>query len=230
MAPEDSRDRHDTPPGAPASDSGTRAGAEGAGASSSAPSPALTAVKPAASTGGAQPAAGGASAAAAPPAAQPPAAGGAAAAKAAAAPLPPPPEPEPIDEFDPIGWDVPIICKDCDKPFAVPYRNFHAGVVFHCPSCQGSWVPNTTIAKGMRQVFENFWSPAQASPRGFRARRTQGQAEGRARRVRAPAGGQLKEFKKRLERLAAELKPPASWYGPRASARHVRTTLRPSIA
>jgi hypothetical protein len=197
MTPEDSQeksapqDKNEGSQGAPAGDtlaatdahsasvagvSDARAGAERAGAGSSPPAPPAAAGDPAAK------------AAAAPVAVKPAPAAGAPAAVKAAAPQPPtpppPPKPQPINEFDPLGWDVPLICKDCDKPFVVPYRNFLAGVVFHCPSCQGSWVPSTTIAKEMRQVFEDFWGPRKR-PRGFRARR----AEARSRRVRAAAGG-----------------------------------------
>jgi hypothetical protein len=150
------------------------------------------------------------------PAAQP-AIGGGAAAKAAAphpaAPTPPP-KPQPIDEFDPLGWDVPIVCKDCDKPFIVPYRNFHAGVVFHCPSCQGSWVPNTTIAKGMRRVFENFWGPRRRAREAFeRGEIALDRAEFERRQAE-----ELEAFKVRLERLAAELKPAGKLVRPKGLA------------
>ena len=204
-----------------------RAGAEGAGASSSVPPPAeaaaAVAVKPpaaAAPAGAAQPAAVGdaaAKAAASPTAAKPaPAAGASAAVKAAAPqpPPPPPPKPQPIDEFDPLGWDVPLVCKDCDKPFVVPYRNFHAGVVFHCPSCQGSWVPNSTIAKEMRQVFEGFWGPRKRAREAFeRGELKLDRAEFERRQAE-----ELKAFKERLERLAAELKPAGKLVRPKGLA------------
>jgi len=194
-----------------------RAGAEGAGASSSAPAPAAAArVKPAAAAGAAQPAAVG-DAAASPTATEPASAAGAPAAVKAAAPQPlppPPPKPQPIDEFDPLGWDVPIICKDCDKPFVVPYRNFHAGVVFHCPSCQGSWVPSTTIAKEMRQVFEGFWGPRKRAREAFeRGELKLDRAEFERRQAE-----ELKAFKERLERLAAELKPAGKLVRPKGLA------------
>ena len=191
--------------------SDVRAGAEGAGASSSVPPPAgaaaAVAVKP--------------PAAAAPAGAAEPAAVGDPAAKAAAsptaakaAPAAPPPKPQPIDEFDPLGWDVPLICKDCDKPFVVPYRNFHAGVVFHCPSCQGSWVPNSTIAKEMRQVFEGFWGPRKRAREAFeRVELKLDRAEFERRQAE-----ELKAFKERLERLAAELKPAGKLVRPKGLA------------
>jgi pyruvate/2-oxoglutarate dehydrogenase complex dihydrolipoamide acyltransferase (E2) component len=175
---------------APKGASDARGGAEGAGARSAPASP--TAAKPA-STAGAP-----------------------AAVKAAAPqpPPPPPPKPQPIDEFDPLGWDVPLICKDCDKPFVVPYRNFHAGVVFHCPSCQGSWVPNSTIAKEMRQVFEGFWGPRKRAREAFeRGELKLDRAEFERRQAE-----ELKAFKERLERLAAELKPAGKLVRPKGLA------------
>lgn len=153
-----------------------------------------------------------------PTAAKPPAAAGAPAAVKAAAPQPPlptpQPKPQPIDEFDPLGWDVPIICKDCDKPFVVPYRNFHAGVVFHCPSCQGSWVPNTTIAKGIRKVFDSFWRPRKLAREAFeRGELKLDRAEFERRQAE-----ELKAFKERLELLAAELKPAGKLVRPKGLA------------
>jgi len=130
------------------------------------------------------------------------------------APPPKPQPPQPIDEFDPLGWDVPIICKDCDKPFIVPYRNFLAGVVFHCPSCQGSWVPNTTIAKGMRRVFEDFWGPRRRAREAFeRGEIKLDRAEFERRQAE-----ELKAFRERLERLATELKPAGKLVRPKGLA------------
>jgi hypothetical protein len=154
----------------------------------------------------------------APAAVKPAAAVGTPAAVKAAAPQPPPPSKpqprQPIDEFDPLGWDVPIICKDCDKPFVVPYRNFHAGVVFHCPSCQGSWVPNTTIAKGMREVFEGFWGSRKLAREAFkRGELALDRAEFERRQV-----DEIKAFKERLERLATELKPAGKLVRPKGLA------------
>jgi uncharacterized Zn finger protein (UPF0148 family) len=208
MTPEDSQDKSapqgktDASQGAPAGDtlaaadahsasaaagvSDARAGAESAGAGSSPP-------------------------------AQPAAASDPAAVKAAAPQPPtpsPPPKPQPINEFDPLGWDVPLICKDCDKPFVAPYRNFHAGVVFHCPSCQGSWVPSTTIAKEMRQVFEDFWGPRKRAREAFeRGELKLDRAEFERRQAE-----ELKAFKERLERLAAELKPAGKLVRPKGLA------------
>jgi hypothetical protein len=195
MTPEDPQDKFDASQGAPA---GASAAADGRDAS-----------------------AGAESAGASSPAPAPvPSAGGEAAAKAAAPP--PKPKPQPIDEFDPLGWDVPIICKDCDKPFIVPYRNFHAGVVFHCPSCQGSWVPNATIAKEMRQVFEGFWGPRRRARDTFERGELKGKLNRDPKIDRAEferqQADELKTFKKRLEQLAKELKPAGKLVRPKGLA------------
>jgi hypothetical protein len=62
------------------------------------------------------------------------------------------------DEFDPSGWTVPVICKDCAKGFELPYRHFQAGVVFHCPHCHGSFVPNLPMYRAVRDAFESFYA------------------------------------------------------------------------
>jgi hypothetical protein len=128
----------------------------------------------------------------------------------------PPPiaRPQPVDEFDPLGWDVPIICKDCDKPFIVPYRNFHAGVVFHCPACHGSWVPNTTIAKGMRQVFASFWGARRQAREVFE----RGELELDRAGFELRQAEELEAFKERLARLAKELKPAGKLVRPKGLA------------
>jgi hypothetical protein len=207
MAPEDPQAKNDASQAAPATPADAaggdaRAGAKGAGASSPAPAPAAVgdaAVKAAAS----------------PTAMKPAVAAGAPAVVKAAAPQPPPaPKPQPVDEFDPLGWDVPVICKDCNKRFIVPYRNFHAGVVFHCPSCQGSWVPNTTIAQGMRKVFEGFWGPRKLAREAFE----RGQLKVDRGEFERRQAEELEAFKKRLERLATELKPAGKLVRPKGLA------------
>lgn len=114
-----------------------------------------------------------------------------------------PPKAQPVDEFDPLGWDVPLVCKDCGKDFSVPYRHFHAGVVFHCPHCNGSWVPNTTITKGTRRAFEEF--------RGARRRAREAFGRGELKSDRAEferrEAAQLTAFHERLQRLAREMRP-----------------------
>src|SRR5579863_5452827 len=66
--------------------------------------------------------------------------------------------PKPLDEFDAMGWEVPLICKDCEKDFKVPYRHFQVGVVFHCPHCHGSFVPKLSMYRSVRDAFETFYA------------------------------------------------------------------------
>jgi hypothetical protein len=130
----------------------------------------------------------------------------AAAAFKAALPQPPPASPKQptaLDEFDPRGWTVPLLCKDCNQPFAAPYRVFHAGVVFHCPSCQGSWVPNTTIARQVRTAFQDFWKARKAAREAFERRGIRFDRDQFERRQ----AEELQAFNERLKRMALEYRP-----------------------
>ncbi|HTT77079.1 MAG TPA: hypothetical protein VMF50_14010, partial [Candidatus Binataceae bacterium] len=69
----------------------------------------------------------------------------------------------PADDCDPMAWQLPLICKDCDKRFEVPYRHFQAGVVFHCPHCHGSFVPKTPMCREVRSAFEDFLARRRAA-------------------------------------------------------------------
>ncbi|MBV8451360.1 MAG: hypothetical protein JOZ29_03695, partial [Deltaproteobacteria bacterium] len=62
-------------------------------------------------------------------------------------------QPQARDPFDPLGWELPVVCKDCDKEFKVPYRHFQAGVVFHCPHCRGSYVPTLPMYRRVHDTF-----------------------------------------------------------------------------
>src|ERR1700684_1173212 len=44
-------------------------------------------------------------------------------------------------EFNPLTWEVPVICKDCNEPWTIPYRLFEKGVVLHFPFCFASYLP-----------------------------------------------------------------------------------------
>src|SRR5947209_6346363 len=67
-------------------------------------------------------------------------------------------QPKNLDPFDPLGWKLPVVCKDCDKEFKVAYRHFQAGVVFHCPHCHGSYVPTLPMYRLVRDTFEAFYA------------------------------------------------------------------------
>ena len=97
--------------------------------------------------------AGGAESPAAAPAAAPtaPAAAPAAAAPVADGPTLSLPE---IDE-----WEVPIQCFRCEGEYTVPFQYFRAGVVFYCPHCQGSLVPNLSMVRAVGDAFE--FTPSQ---------------------------------------------------------------------
>ena len=69
----------------------------------------------------------------------------------------------PLDDCDPMTWQLPLICKDCNKQFEVPYRHFQAGVVFHCPHCHGSFVPKAPMCRAVRSAFENFLARRRAA-------------------------------------------------------------------
>lgn len=66
--------------------------------------------------------------------------------------------PSPVSgNLDRAHAQVPVICKDCDKEFTVPYRHFQVGVVFHCPHCHGSFVPRLAIYHAVRDRVEAFF-------------------------------------------------------------------------
>ena len=117
----------------------------------------------------------------------------------AAIPEPTTSQPKNRDPFDPLGWELPVVCKDCDKEFKVPYRHFQAGVVFHCPHCHGSYVPTLPMYRRVRDTFESFY----ARMRHERERA----AEGDSGAFSAALERELADFQKRLERLARELRP-----------------------
>jgi hypothetical protein len=209
MTADDSRDKDAAPKPSP---SGTAGAGSGSASATPATPAAAAAGKAAAPVPGAPPSTSDKAA----PAQAKPAAEAAVAAVKAAAPQPPTPprKPQPADEFDPIGWEVPIICKDCNKGFTVPYRHFHAGVVFHCPACQGSWVPNTTIARVVRHTFEKFWSERKRSREAF----ARGELKIERAEFERRQAAELKEFKERLERQARELKPAGKLVRPKGLA------------
>jgi hypothetical protein len=117
------------------------------------------------------------------------------------APEPSTAQPKMLDPFDPLGWEVPVVCKDCDKGFEVPYRHFQAGVVFHCPHCHGSYVPTLPMYRKVQDTFETFY----ARMRRERAQMMQDGGNDAAFRERHER--ELAEFHAVLQRLAHELRP-----------------------
>src|SRR6266849_2102566 len=140
---------------------------------------------------------------------------GAAASQATSALAPPAkpheavPAKKPPDEFDPMGWEVPVICKDCERGFKVPYRHFQVGVVFHCPHCHGSYVPKMTMHQMVRDTFETFYG------RRKREREEFAGSGGNEAAFKRKQEKELEEFHKRLDRLAHEMRPAGKLVRPK---------------
>src|SRR5271166_639669 len=116
-------------------------------------------------------------------------------------------------EFDPVGWAVPVICKDCQERFTIPYRYFQVGVVFYCPQCSGSFVPNSTLYKKVRATFEGFYAKR-------RAQREANQRK-RARELELfdrKQATEMEQFAAELEKLAQEMKPAGKMVRPKGIA------------
>src|SRR5712692_9789837 len=136
-------------------------------------------------------------------------------AAAASAPAPPAkpheagPAKKPAYEFDPMGWEVPVICKDCERGFKVPYRHFQVGVVFHCPHCHGSYVPKMTMHQMVRDTFETFYG------RRKREREKFTRSGGNEATFKRKQEKELEEFQKRLDQLAHEMRPAGKLVRPK---------------
>ena len=107
----------------------------------------------------------------------------------------------PVDDCDPMKWNLPLICKDCNKRFEVPYRHFQAGVVFHCPHCHGSFVPKAPMCHVVRSAFEDFFAKRRAA--GEELARLGGNDAGWQERQRRDH----EAFKAELEKIALEMRP-----------------------
>jgi hypothetical protein len=107
----------------------------------------------------------------------------------------------PPDEFDPLGWELPLICKDCGKQFKVPYRHFQSGVVFHCPHCHGSFVPKAGMYRTVRDAFDTFYARRKRERDEFAANGGDDAA------LLHRQQRELEEFHAMLERIAREMHP-----------------------
>ncbi|HUY25854.1 MAG TPA: hypothetical protein VMV27_00420, partial [Candidatus Binataceae bacterium] len=166
-------------------------------------------------------------AAAAAPAAAAPNGSVAAPKPAASAPAPAPaaPKPAPVaaaiapppgglgQEFNPIAWEVPVVCKDCNETFSIPYRHFQAGVVFYCPSCSGSYVPKSTMARVVRETFEKFYARRRAEQEAIERRHAREREVFAARQA-----AEMAEFKQRVAELGREMKPAGKLVRPKGIA------------
>ena len=117
------------------------------------------------------------------------------------------------EEFNPVAWEVPVACKDCNETFSIPYRHFQAGVVFYCPNCSGSYVPKSTMARVVRETFENFYANRRAEQEATE-RRHQREREAFASRQTA----EMADFKKRVAELGREMKPAGKLVRPKGIA------------
>jgi len=116
-------------------------------------------------------------------------------------------------EYDPIAWEVPVVCKDCNEPFTIPYRHFQAGVVFYCPSCSGSYVPKTMMVRDVRETFENFYGRRRTERESLEKRQRREQDA-----LAAKQAAEMEAFKKRLQDLGNEMKPAGKMVRPRGIA------------
>jgi ferredoxin len=116
-------------------------------------------------------------------------------------------------EFDPLGWEVPVICKDCNGPWTIPYRLFAQGVVFHCPACLGSFVPKTAMYRAVRETFEGFYNRRRAQREAFGRKPARDAAA-----FEAKQAAEMKEFKQKLEALARSMKPAGKTVRPKGIA------------
>jgi ferredoxin len=105
-------------------------------------------------------------------------------------------------EFNPLTWEVPVICKDCHERWTIPYRLFEKGVVFHCPSCSGSFVPKTAMYRAVKETFEGFYNRRRTERETFERKRAKEAAA-----FEAKQAAEMENFKQRLEALAHSMKP-----------------------
>lgn len=106
-----------------------------------------------------------------------------------------------IGECDPMAWQLPLVCKDCNRRFDVPYRHFQAGVVFHCPHCHGSFVPKRPMCTTVHAAFDEFFARRRAA-REELARMTGQEAKWREQQAKDHAA-----FRANLERIADAMRP-----------------------
>ena len=124
------------------------------------------------------------------------------AAPVAAAPAPAPQAPAADADGD-IGlpsmedWEIPIRCFRCEGDYTVPFETYRAGVVFRCPHCLGSLVPNLAMVRAVAEALEHFHARWEAEFDEFREKRRRELAlfEDRQRR-------EFSAFEERLRQIA----------------------------
>jgi ferredoxin len=118
-----------------------------------------------------------------------------------------------VEEYDPATWAVPVECKDCNEPFSIPYRHFQAGVVFYCPNCSGSFVPNSRLCRNVREAFEGFYNRRRRERERLEARRAKEIADFEARET-----AEAEAFAKQLQEMAQSAKPAGKMVKPKGIA------------
>ncbi len=141
-----------------------------------------------------------------------PAAAPAPALKAAAAPIVAPVAVA-DSEFDPASWEVPIVCHLCNANYTIPYRHFRVGMVFYCPSCSASFVPNKTIYEAVRKHFEGFYGRRKREREEFERRRIRELEQFEARQI-----AEKQAFTEALDKMAQEMKPAGKLVKPKGLA------------
>ncbi len=101
-----------------------------------------------------------------------------------------------------MTWQVPVICQHCSHNYTVPFRQFQVGVVFHCPSCLGSFVPNSVLYRSVRESFERFYNARRREREAYERKRGREQAEFEQRQA-----AELAAFAKSLHDMAERMKP-----------------------
>ena len=128
----------------------------------------------------------------------------------AAPPATAPSQPAHGEEYDPGAWEVPVICKDCNEPFSIPYRHFQAGVVFYCPQCSGSFVPTSTMYRQVGDAFEGFYGRRQKELEACERRRAKEITDFEARRE-----AEMERFQEQLQEMARTRKPAGKLVRPK---------------
>src|SRR6266850_2030879 len=116
-------------------------------------------------------------------------------------------------EFNPLAWEVPVICKDCNQPWTIPFRLFEAGVVFHCPVCSGSFVPKSSMYRTVRETFEGFYNRRRAEREAFARKQAKEAAA-----FEAKQAAEMEQFKQTLDDLAHSMKPAGKLERPKGLA------------
>jgi ferredoxin len=116
-------------------------------------------------------------------------------------------------EFDPASWEVPIVCHLCNADYTIPYRHFRVGMVFYCPSCSASFVPNKTIYEAVRKQFEGFYGRRKREREEFERRRARELEQFEARQA-----AEMEAFREALDKMAQDMKPAGKLVKPKGLA------------